>query len=70
MWTQARMALYLATVLGGGAFVLAALGAGTYDAATGMFDLHPVDVKWLAGVVAGPVASGIAAVAAWRGWGK
>ncbi len=70
MWTQARIALYLATVFGGAAFLLAAFGAGTYDAATGMFDLHPVDVKWLGAVVAGPVSAALATVAAWFGWGR
>ena len=70
MWTQARIAVYLATALGGAAFVLSVLGAGTYNQQTGMFDLHPVDVKWLAAVVAGPVSAALATVAAWFGWGR
>lgn len=70
MWTHARITGYILTLFAGVAFLATAVGAGTYDPATNLFDLHPVDVKWLAGVVAGPVASGIAAVAAWRGWGK
>ena len=69
MWTQVRITGYLVTVLTGLAFLATAVGAGTYDPATGLFDLHPVDVKWLAGVVAGPMASGLAALAAFRGWG-
>ena len=70
MWTQARIAGYLITVFAGLAFIAAAVGAGAYDAATGMFELHPVDVKWLAGAIAGPIASAVAAIAAWRGWGR
>lgn len=70
MWTQARIAVYLGTLFGGAAFILAVLGAGTYDPQTGMFDLHPVDVKWLAAVVAGPVSAALATVAAWLGWGR
>lgn len=70
MWTQARITVYLATILAGVALLLTALGAGTYDPSTGMFDMHPVDVKWLAGAVAGPLASGLATVAALRGWGR
>ena len=70
MWTHARITGYILTFFTGIAFLATAIGVGTYDAGTWLFDLHPVDVKWLAGVVAGPVASGIAAVAAWRGWGR
>jgi hypothetical protein len=70
MWTQARITGYLATLLAGIAFLAMAVGAGTYDPATGLFDLHPIDVKWLAGVIAGPAASALAAIAAFRGWGK
>lgn len=70
MWTQARITAYLITIFAGIGFLATAVGAGSYDAATGLFDLHPVDVKWLAGVVAGPLASGLAALAAFRGWGR
>lgn len=70
MWTQARITGYLATLFAGAAFIAMAFGAGTYDPTTGLFDLHPIDVKWLAGVIAGPVASALAALAAFRGWGK
>ena len=70
MWTHARITGYLVSIFTGLAFLAVAVGAGTYDAETGLFDLHPVDVKWLAGVIAGPVASAVAAVAAWRGWGR
>lgn len=70
MWTQVRITGYLVAVFTGVAFLAAAVGAGTYDPATGLFDLHPVDVKWLAGAIAGPVSAGLAALAAFLGWGK
>lgn len=69
MWTKARLAFYVGAALAGLAFVAASMGWGTYDPATGDFDLHPFNVYWLAGIVAGPVASALAAVAVALGWG-
>ena len=69
-WTQARIAGYLTTLFAGVGFVAMVLGAGTYDPTTGLFDLHPIDVKWLAAVIASPASAALATVAAWRGWGR
>ena len=70
MWTKARLTTYLGGLIAGLAFILATLGAGTYDASTGQFDLHPFNVWWLAGIVAGPVSSAVAFVALAMGWGR
>lgn len=70
MWTQARIAFYLTVAVGGVAVILANLGLADYDAATGMLDLHPIDIKQATFVAAGPIAAGLAALAAKLGWGK
>lgn len=69
MWTKARLTTYIGAALAGLAFLAAIMGAGKYDPATGMFDLHPFNVYWLAGIIAGPVASFLAAVAVALKWG-
>ena len=70
MWSKVRLTGYIGAAFAGLAFLGAVLGLGDYDPATGMFDLHAFNVYWLAGVVAGPVASGLAAIALALGWGK
>ena len=65
MWTQARFAAYITAAIVGLAAVLSALGIAEYDNATGMIDLHPFSVYAVAGIVAGPLASAMAAVALW-----
>ena len=70
MWTQARITLYIAAALGALASLAAVFQLGTYDAETGMFDLHAFDVKWLATQVALWVAPVIAGIAAKLGWGR
>lgn len=65
MWTQARLAAYISAAFAGLAAILSMIGAADYDQATGLFDLHPVNINWLAGIIAGPLASGMAAVALW-----
>ena len=70
MWTTVRLTGYIAAGLSGLAFVLSAMGVATYDHATGMVDLHPFNVNWVAAMVAGPMASAIAAVAVMFKWGK
>ena len=62
-FSAARLATYIGAALAGLAFIASTLGAGTYDPATGTFDLHPFNVWWLGGIIAGPVASGLAALA-------
>ena len=56
MLSQARLAVYLTVAFGGGAVILSALGAADYDSATGLLDIHPIDIKQAALVVAGPMA--------------
>lgn len=71
MWTQARFAAYITSAIVGLAAVLSALGVAEYDSATGMIDLHPFSVYSVAGIVAAPLASGMAAVMVWvQGRGK
>lgn len=69
MWTKARLTTYIGAAFAGLAFLAAATGFATYDPATGMVDFHPFDVWLLAGIIAGPAASVMAAVALWLGWG-
>ena len=69
MWTQARITGYLITALGMAGALLTALGWATFDQTTGMIDIGPFNLYWLAAPVAGVVAPIIAAVAAKLGWG-
>ena len=69
--TLLRAVLY-ALSLGAGSLAgfLALKGWGTYDAATGMFDPNPIDVKALvAGIGTWVGGSGLALTAALAGWG-
>ena len=63
--TQIRLTAYLTAFFGGLAVILSLLGAASYDRATGLLDIHPFNVNWLAGIIAGPLASGMAAVMVW-----
>ena len=69
MWTAARLTIYVTTALTGAGVIVAALGWGTFDSATGMLDLGPVNVYALAPIIAGPLASLIAAMAVLFKWG-
>ena len=69
MWSKARLTAYIGAALAGLAFIASAMGFATYDPATGNVDLHPFNVYWLAGIIAGPMASALAAVALKLGWG-
>ncbi len=69
--TLIRAVLY-ALSLGAGSVAgyLALKGWGTYDAATGMFDPKPIDVKALVGgIVTWVGGSGLALTAVLAGWG-
>lgn len=71
MWTKTRLAAYISAALVGAGVILSMIGAADYDAATGTLDLRPVNVYTLAGIIAGPLASGMAAVVLWwQGVGK
>lgn len=69
--TLLRAALYAAS-LGVGSLCgwLAVQGWGTYDAATGMFDPKPIDVRALVGgLITWVGGSGLALTAVLSGWG-
>lgn len=69
--TVLRAVLY-ALSLGAGSVAgwFALKGWGTYDAATGMFDPNPIDVKALvAGIGTWVTGSGLALTAVLAGWG-
>lgn len=69
-WDKARLAVYIGGLLASLGFVLSALGYATYNAQTGDIDILPFNIYWLAGIIAGPVSSGLAALAIWLKWGK
>lgn len=70
MWTQGRIALYLTSMLAGLGTILAMSGLATYDATAQTIDLAPISIPVVVGVVAPTLASGLAAVAAFFGWGR
>jgi hypothetical protein len=68
---KARQIVYvLGLLLGGAATWAAVMGWGTYDPATGNFDLGPVHIPTLVGWIVSVGGNGLAAMALWRGWGK
>ena len=67
--TKARLLAYLTSALIGGAVLLKMAGLAEYDAGTGMFDLHPISVYAVAGLIAGPIGSLLAAFAVIGKWG-
>lgn len=70
--TLIRAVLY-ALSLGAGSLAgfLALKGWGTYDAATGLFDPNPINVKVLvAGIGTWVTGSGLALTAVLAGWGS
>jgi hypothetical protein len=70
MWTSARITIYLTSFLAGLGTILAMSGLATFDAQAQTIDLHPISIPMVAGLVAPTLASVLAAVAAWLGWGK
>lgn len=70
MWTSARITIYLIAFFSGLGTILAMAGLATYDAAAQTIDLHPISIPMVAGLIAPTLASVLAAVAAWLGWGK
>jgi predicted membrane protein len=63
--TQIRLTAYITAFLGGLAVIMSLAGVADYDRATGLLDVHPFNVNWLAAIIAGPLASGMAAVVLW-----
>jgi hypothetical protein len=70
MWTPARIAFYLTSLLVGAGTLLSMAGLATYDAAAQTIDLHPISIPAAVGLVAPVAASALAAVAAFFGWGR
>ena len=68
--TQGRGAVYATSFLTGLATLVALAGYATFDTATGMFDLLPVNVYAVLPFIATVGASGMAWVAVMFGWGK
>ena len=65
MFEKARLAAYISAALIGLSVLLSMIGAADYNAATHTLDLYPINVYALAGIIAGPLASGMAAVMLW-----
>ncbi len=70
MWTQARIAFYLTSLLAGLGVILSMAGWAAYDAEAQTIDIAPISIPVVVGVIAPTLASGLAAVAAALGWGK
>ena len=70
MWTNIRLTAYITSGIVALATLAHLAGIATYDEATGMLDPKPFSVSLVAGVVAPVLASGLATVAAWLGWGR
>lgn len=66
MWTI-RLATYIACL---GASGLALSGLADFDAATGTFDLHPIDLYGAIGAAGGVISSALASLALIKGWGR
>lgn len=66
---RVRLAVYIGGFLAGVGFLLSVLGYAEYDHATGYIDIAPFNVYALSGVIAGPLASALATIALWLGWG-
>lgn len=66
MWFG-RFALYL---LGLGAGGLALSGYAEFDPATWVLDIHPFNLREFALTGAATAGNGLAALAAFRGWGR
>lgn len=70
MWTPARIAFYITSLLVGAGTLLSMAGLATYDQTAQTIDLHPISIPMVAGLVAPVVASALAAVAAFFKWGR
>jgi len=68
--SKTRAVAYATSFLIGAAMLAQMAGLASYDAATGMFDLHPVSVYVVAGLIAPVFSAGLAFIALVKGWGK
>jgi hypothetical protein len=66
-WTVIRLLTYLSGLAASG---LALYGLADFDPATGMLDLHPIDLYGFIGAAGGVLSSGLAAISVWKGWGR
>ncbi len=66
-WTAIRLLTYLSGLAASG---LALYGLADFDPATGMLDLHPIDLYGFIGAAGGVLSSGLASLAVWSGWGR
>lgn len=66
-WTLTRGLVYLACLA---ASVLALAGLADFDSTSGTLDIHPFNLYALTGTSGGIVASTLATLALWRGWGR
>ena len=65
--TVIRLLTYLSGLAASG---LALYGLADFDPATGMLDLHPIDLYGFIGAAGGVLSSGLASLAVWKGWGR
>lgn len=70
MWTNVRIAGYLMAVAVAGGTLASMLGVAEFDKATGLLDLHPVNIYSVASLAAPVLASLVASIAALFGWGR
>ena len=70
MWSAARLTAYVTTALTGLGALMSFWGYATFDPVTGMIDPAPFSIYTAAPLIAAPLASAMAAVALWRGWGQ
>ena len=70
MWTNIRLTANITSGIVAMATLAHLSGLATYDAATGMLDPKPFSVSLVAGVFAPILASVLASVAVWFGWGR
>ena len=64
---MSRFGIYIVALLAGG---LALAGYAEFNPETWMLDISPFDVREFTLTAATTVGNALAAVAAWRGWGR
>lgn len=69
-WSAARFTGYTLAALSGAGWLLHIWGLAVYDSAAGTIDFNPISVVWLAGIIGPVLASIVAPIAVWKGWGK
>lgn len=67
-WSKARLTGYVTSFLAAVASLMVVMGYATFDRETMVLDIAPINIAWVAGVIAGPLAPLVATVAIWFGW--